>query len=165
MSQKIQLLDAAQADQKLTRLAYEMYEQNIGADEIVLAGIADRGVDLAKLLKKKMEGLCDLDIRLVKLWLVKANPVHARIEPAFDPKGKTIILVDDVANSGKTMTYALKPLLDAVARKIQVAVLIDRQHKQFPVAADYIGLQLSTTIQDHITVEILKGKVSGAYIE
>jgi pyrimidine operon attenuation protein/uracil phosphoribosyltransferase len=165
MSQKIQLLDAAQANQKLTRLAYEMYEQNLGEKEIVLAGIADRGIDLAKLLKKKIEAISELDIRLVNIYLDKANPVDARIEPAFDPTGKTIIVVDDVANSGKTMTYALKPLLDAVARKIQVAVLIDRQHKQYPVASDYVGLQLSTTIQDHITVDILKGKVSGAFIE
>jgi len=165
MSKKIQLLDAAQADQKLTRLAYEIYEQNLGESELVLVGIADRGIELAKLLKKKMEAIAALNIQVVNLKLDKANPVDARIEPAFDPGNKTIIVVDDVANSGKTMTYALKPLLDAVARKIQIAVLIDRQHKQFPVATDYIGLQISTTIQNHITVEMVKGKVSGAFIE
>jgi pyrimidine operon attenuation protein/uracil phosphoribosyltransferase len=165
MPKKIELLDATQADQRLTRLAYEIYEQNIDSNELVLVGIAERGLDIAKILKSKLKSICPLKTRLIELTCNKENPVDAKLSTEFNPQNCSIILVDDVANSGKTMTYALKAFLDAVANKIQVAVLIDRQHKRFPIASDYVGLQLSTTIQDHITVEIENGLVKGAYIE
>jgi pyrimidine operon attenuation protein/uracil phosphoribosyltransferase len=165
MPKKIQLLDAQQADQRLTRLAYEIFENNIDEKEIVLVGIIDRGEDLSKILKKKIEAISSLEVQLVSLKLDKTNPINAAFAKDFDPTDKSIVLVDDVANSGKTMMYALKPFMLSIAKKIQIAVLIDRQHKRFPIASDYIGLQLSTTVQDHITVEIEKGKVLGAYIE
>ena len=165
MSKKIELLNAEQADQRLTRLAYEIYEQNIDTEELALVGIADRGIDIANILRNKLRKICEIKLKLISLQINKSNPVDAAFVENFDPKGQTIILVDDVANSGKTMSYALKPFMQSVARKIQVAVLIDRQHKRFPIASDYVGLQLSTTVQDHITVEIENGKVKGAYIE
>jgi pyrimidine operon attenuation protein/uracil phosphoribosyltransferase len=165
MPKKIQLLDSTTAEQRLTRLAYEIYENNIDEKEINFIGIEDRGVDIAKILKKKIESISELKIELATLIVDKLNPVDCQFGKDFNPKGKTIIIIDDVANSGKTMFYAIKPLLDQIANKIQIAVLIDRQHKKFPIASDYIGLQLSTTLQDHITVEIEKGKVIGAYIE
>lgn len=165
MSKKIELLNAEQADQRLTRLAYEIYEQNIGVSELVLVGIIDRGVDIAKILLKKLKQICEVKVKLVELKISKENPIDATLMSDFNFHNHTVILVDDVANSGKTMTYALRPFMSAVAHKIQVAVLIDRQHKRYPIASDYIGLQLSTTVQDHITVEIENGKVVGAYIE
>ena len=78
--------------------------------------------------------------------------------------GKSIIVVDDVANSGRTLLYALNPFLNVIAKKIQIAVLLDRKHKSYPVSADYIGTSLATTYQEHISVEVKSGKVSGAYL-
>ena len=165
MSKKIELLNAQQADQTLTRLAYQVYEENLDIKDLVLVGIQDRGLAIAELLMHKLDEIGELKVQLVSLNLNKENPVDAVFDNEFDPLNRTIILVDDVANSGKTMTYALKPFMHSVARKIQVAVLVDRQHKRFPIASDYVGLQLSTTIQDHITVEIEEGVIKGAYIE
>jgi pyrimidine operon attenuation protein/uracil phosphoribosyltransferase len=165
MANKIQLLDANKADQKLTRLAYEIYENNIEAKEILLIGLYDRGLDLAQILKAKLNAICNINILIETLHIDKKNPIDCHLDNKLNLTGKTIILVDDVANSGKTMTYALRPLLDTIAKKIQVAVLIDRQHKKYPIASDFIGFQLSTTIQNHITVEIENGSVKGAYIE
>jgi pyrimidine operon attenuation protein/uracil phosphoribosyltransferase len=89
----------------------------------------------------------------------KKNPLQSAIEIKIDTdlKNKTIILVDDVANSGKTIFYALKPLMDLSLNKIQLAVLVDRQHKSFPITADYVGLSISTTLQNMIYVEIGDG--------
>lgn len=165
MSEKIRLLDAQQVKQRLTRLAYEIVERNLDRGQVDLVGVVDRGLVMAKLLKQEIETIGGVEVGLYALHIDKAYPVDPRIEPALDPKGRNLILVDDVANSGRTLTYALAPLLKAPADRIQVAVLIDRQHKQFPVASDYAGLQLSTTAQDHITVDVSKGKISGAFIE
>lgn len=165
MSKKIELLGAAEAELKLTRLAYEIYEQNLEVNSLVLVGVEGGGQEIAKILMRKLDKICNLEVSYIVLKIDKKNPVEVSFEENFDPSGKTIILVDDVANSGKTLTYALKPFLYSVAKKIQTAVLIDRQHKRFPISSDYIGLQLSTTIENHITVEVAKGKVVGAFVE
>ena len=165
MANKIQLLDANKADQMLTRLAYEIYENNIETTEIILIGLYDRGLDIAHLLKTKLNAICAINILIEILHIDKANPIDCHLENELDLTDKTIILVDDVANSGKTMTYALRPLLNNIAKKMQVAVLIDRQHKKYPISSYFIGFQLSTTIQNHITVEIENGIIKGAYIE
>ncbi len=164
MTTKIELLNAHEADLRLHRLAYEIYENNMDAVEIVLAGIIDRGLDIAKILKKKIEEISALQVTLISVYINKANPIECHIVEEFSPTNKHIILVDDVANSGKTVLYALKPFLDSIPSKIQVAVLIDRKHKRYPIASDYIGLQLSTTLQENILVEVEKGKVKSAFI-
>ncbi|MBL7767176.1 MAG: phosphoribosyltransferase [Chitinophagaceae bacterium] len=162
MLKSIQLLDADKADKILDRMAYEMYEHNIGESGILMAGIADRGLDIAKLLKKKIEKISDLKVEVVSIRINKDNPIDPVIMESTDLADRSIILVDDVANSGKTIMYALKPFLAQVVRKMQVAVLIDRKHKRYPVSSDYVGLQLSTALQEHIIVSVEKGKVTGA---
>lgn len=164
MPKKIQLLNASQIDTKLSRLAYELYENNIHETHITLAGIADRGMIIAKQLKKKLEKISPLVIELITIIIDKANPIECHLLQEFAPEHKNIIVVDDVANSGKTMLYALKPFLAVVPAKIQIAVLIDRKHKLFPISSDYIGLQLSTTLQEQIIVEVEKEKLLGAYL-
>jgi len=83
----------------------------------------------------------------------------------MDFTGKTIILIDDVANSGRTMLYALKPLLDQHPKKIQTLALVERTHKSFPVDVDYVGLSVSTTTDEHIEVEVENGEVLGAWLD
>jgi pyrimidine operon attenuation protein/uracil phosphoribosyltransferase len=74
-------------------------------------------------------------------------------------------LIDDVANSGKTLSFALKPFLEYQPKKIQTLVLVERSHKAFPVQPDYVGLSVATTIQEHIYVEVEGETVMGAYLE
>jgi pyrimidine operon attenuation protein/uracil phosphoribosyltransferase len=164
MNKRIALLDEAQADIRLTRLAYEIYENNLDEKEIVLAGIRERGYAIANQLKKKLSVIGDIKVSLIAVQMDKDNPIDVTVEPSADWGGRNIVLVDDVANSGRTLLYALKPFLAVIPSRIQVAVLVDRKHKVFPVSSDYIGLQVSTTLQDHIIVEVEKGKVKGAYL-
>lgn len=165
MSERICLMDAEQAERCLNRLAYEIYERNIELKELVFIGIDRRGVELAQILGKKIEKISPLKPTVITLVINKQQPTESSFKTAFDPAGKTIVLIDDVANSGKTLTYALRLLLETEVRAIQIGVLIERQHKRFPISSDYIGLQIATTVQDHISVEIKGGKVQGAYIE
>ncbi len=165
MPDKIQILDSKQAEVKLIRIAYEIVENNLDENEIVLAGIIDRGLDIATLLKQHIETISQLTVHLISIDINKLNPIEAKIVELFEPRDKVIIIVDDVANSGRTSLYATKLFLESLPKKIQIAVLVDRKHKQFPVSSDYIGLILSTTLQEHIHVEIKGGKVKSAYLE
>ena len=99
------------------------------------------------------------------MTLDKNKPKDVVLSKTFDFNKKVVILVDDVANSGKTLLYALKPFLDYHPKKIQVLVLVERSHKSFPVRPDYIGLSIATTLQEHIFVEVDGDKVLGAYLE
>ena len=83
----------------------------------------------------------------------------------MDFNDKTIVLIDDVANSGRTMLYALKPLLLQLPKKIQTLALVERTHKSFPVDVDYVGLSVSTTTDENIVVEVENGEVMGAWLD
>ncbi len=164
MSKKIVLLNTEDADIRLTRLAFEIYEHNIEEESIVLAGIRGQGYDIATQLKKKLEKMSTLEITLLSVDINKSNPIECKLNPTIETHGKNVILVDDVANSGKTLLFALGQFLHDIPKRIQIAVLVDRKHKQYPVSPDFTGLQISTTLQQHIFVEIEKGKVAGAYL-
>lgn len=165
MPDKTQILDSKQADVKLNRIAYEIVENNHEEKEIVLAGIIDRGLDIARILKKNIEQISALNVQLISIHMDKKNPVDSGITEEFDAENKVIIIVDDVANSGCTALYATRLFLDRLPKKIQVAVLVDRKHKRFPISSDYIGMMLSTTLQDHIHVELKQGKVKQAWLQ
>jgi len=87
------------------------------------------------------------------------------MDAELDFNDKVVILIDDVTNSGKTLLYAIKPLLNYYPRKIQILVMVERSHKQYPVQADYVGISLSSTLQEHIYVEVENDKILGAYLE
>ncbi|MEO7312325.1 MAG: phosphoribosyltransferase family protein [Chitinophagaceae bacterium] len=158
------ILDKTLADRKLERMALEIAERNTDADCIVLAGIWESGsvmaAKLLPMLQKSFVGTIDL----VKLLIDKKNPKAVTIEPVTDFNKKVVIIVDDVANSGKTMTYAIKPFLEFQPQKIQTLVLVERTHKTFPISADYVGLSVSTTLQEHIFVETEGAEITGAYL-
>ncbi|MEM6963886.1 MAG: phosphoribosyltransferase family protein [Bacteroidota bacterium] len=156
----MKLLDQRQIKQKIKRLAIEIIEQNFGEKEIILAGINNNGLGFAKMLNRHLSELTDNKITLTQIKLSPAYPLASEVTiglTAEELHDKTIIVVDDVANTGRTIFYAIKPLLEVLPKKIQVAVLVDREHKAFPIKVDYVGLSLFTTLQDDIDVQI-KGR-------
>ena len=161
----IQLLDSSKAQQIIKRMAYEIYENNIDEKEITLIGIQERGVDIAHLLQNEIEAISKLKIISTTIQIDKTNPLNPIITDKIKIANKNIIIVDDVANSGKTVLYALKSLLHEIPKKIQIAVLIDRKHKLFPISSDFIGMQISTTMKENIKVIVKKGKIESAILE
>ena len=161
-----QILTKEDINQKIKRIAFEIYENNFSEKEIVLAGIVDNGVLLAKMLKKELSAISDINIELVEVKLDKKKPTQSEISLNVDSnflQNKTVILVDDVQNTGRTFAYSLKPFLITKIKKIQTAVLVDRDHKNFPVAANYVGYSLSTTLKEHITVDLSEN--IGVYLD
>lgn len=157
------LLSKENIERKIERIAYEIYENNYDAEELVLIGIREAGTELAKRIKQVIINISDLKTTGYKISFDHENPTEGKIELDKRLKSKElndipVIIVDDVANTGRTLCYAIQPLLSALPKKIQVAVLVDREHKLFPIQADYVGLRLSTTLLEHITVSLEKGK-------
>jgi len=159
---KTEILNAKQIQQKLNRLTHEVYENNFTENELLIAGIDGNGYLLAKKVADGLKKISGKKIKLGKIIINKKNPLVA--EPTIDfseadYKNKTVILVDDVLNSGKTLIFGVKVFLDKPVKKLNTLVLVDRSHTQFPVKADFVGLSLSTTLQDHIVADLsLKGK-------
>ena len=164
---KTLILDQAAISQKTRRIAYQIVEDNYDEKEIIMIGIQSSGYDYAQLLKKEIESISKISIKLHSLTLDKHKPLEHPITidaPKLSLNDKVILMVDDVANTGKTMYYALKPVMEFSPKKVQVAVLVDRQHKLFPVSSDFVGLSLSTTMQEHIRVELSKAGKAEAYL-
>ncbi len=157
----MKILENSKIEQKIRRLSIEILENNYGEKSLILAGINNNGTHFAKLLIKELKKLTDIPISLAKLSLNPANPLESEIQIDLekkDLKNKVVIIVDDVANTGRTIFYAMQPLLQTLPKKVEVAVLVDRQHKQFPIGVDYVGLSLATTLKENIQVDIKKAK-------
>lgn len=165
MGTKNYILDQATAEKKMRRMALEIIENNFDEKEIILAGIRESGGVVAKNIRRMITENSSLKTELIAVDLDKKNPKDIQLIKAIDFNNKVIILIDDVANTGKTLLYALKPLLDFYPKKIQTLVLVERKHNSFPVRPDYIGLSIVTTLQEHIFVEVDEEKVLGAYME
>jgi pyrimidine operon attenuation protein/uracil phosphoribosyltransferase len=161
------ILSRTQTLQKIKRIAYEVYENNFQEEEIILAGIYDKGYLFAKLLQQELTAISPIKSVLVKVSLDKMAPLQSDIYLDCDTdmlRNKVIVLLDDVLNTGRTLAYSLKPFLNVEIKKLHTAVLVDRNHKQFPIAADYIGYALSTTIQEHIEVVLEDNERFGVYL-
>lgn len=153
----MQILNHRQIQQKINRLAIEIAEHNCEEEEIILAGINNNGIVFAELLMKRLLEMTDIDIIVTRIKLNPANPMDEGIiieMPEEQLKNKVVILIDDVANTGRTLFYACRPILDTVPKKLEVAVLVDRKHKSFPIRVDYVGLSLATTLKENIDVKI-----------
>ncbi|HEY8398169.1 MAG TPA: phosphoribosyltransferase family protein [Flavihumibacter sp.] len=165
-TQRKYILDAPAAATKLERMAYEMAEQLVGTKEpIILAGIKDNGVVMARLLATLIKDIAGLESEIIEIGLDKRRPTTIDLSREMDFNNRTIVLVDDVTNSGKTLLYALQPFLRYHPARIQILTLVERTHKAFPVKADYVGISLATTMQDHIYVTVEGDVVTGAYLE
>lgn len=143
----------------------EIAERNIDASKIILAGIESNGVVITQKLEVLLKPWFAGSIELLTVILDKKHPQEVTISGDAEINGAVLIVVDDVANSGKTLTYALKPFLNYFPDKIQTLVLVDRTHKAFPIQPDYVGFSLSTTLQDYIDVEVKDGELVGAFVE
>jgi pyrimidine operon attenuation protein / uracil phosphoribosyltransferase len=151
------ILNDIQIRQKIKRLTIEILERNFDAPEIILAGINNNGLAMAQLLMQGLVERTTIPITLTRIRISPAAPVDNPIVlemPLEQVENKAIIVVDDVANTGRSLFYALKPLMAILPKKIEIAVLLDRKHKSFPIQPDYVGLSLATTLKEHIDVKI-----------
>jgi len=159
------ILDETTAAKKLRRMAYEIIENNTGEDGLVLAGIRESGTVMAKNIQQLLAGISEIKTDLLTISLDKRYPAEVTLSKDLHFDDKIVIVIDDVAMSGKTLLYALKPFLAFHPKKIQTLVLVERSHKAFPVKPDYVGLSIATTLQEHIYVEAEGDVIKGAYLE
>jgi pyrimidine operon attenuation protein/uracil phosphoribosyltransferase len=164
MADKKYILDKDVAAKKMRRMAYEILENNIDEDKIVLAGIKENGSIVATCIQKILSEISSIKTELISISLDKRQPNEISLSKNSDFNNQVIIIIDDVANSGKTLLYAVKPFLEFQPKKIQTLVLVGRSHNSFPIRPDYVGLSISTTLQEHIFVEVDGQEVTGAYM-
>ena len=163
-----QVLDAAALTQKIRRIAFQIYENNFEEKEILVAGIIGEGFALAELICQNISEISKIKAKAIKIDLNKEVPYERPVVFDCDAslfEQKVIIVVDDVLNTGRTFSYSLAPFLAMHVKKIQVAVLVDRNYRKFPISADYIGYELSTTLSDHVEVVISNEKKRGVYLK
>jgi len=147
------------------RIAYQIYENNIDEKSIVIVGIGNPGKIFRNLIGNSIKSICDLNLIFVSLTIKKKkllNVVESDIS-LEEIKNKSIIIVDDVLNTGSTLIYAVSYFLKIPVKKIQTAVMVNRSHKKFPIKADFKGISLSTSVNEHISV-ILEGNEIGIYL-
>ena len=164
-TEKNYILDQAIAEKKLHRMALEIAENNMDEKSIILAGVRESGSVVAKCIQQILSEVSSLKTELISIELDKRTPKEVKLSNQMDFSDKVIIVIDDVANSGKTLLYAMKPFLEFQPKKIQALVLVARSHNSFPVYPDYVGISIATTLQEHIYVEVSKDKVLGAYMK
>lgn len=165
MSEKNYVLSREAADYKMRRMALELAEKLEGDNlPVVIIGIRNSGSVIAAKVAGYLKQYVANQVQVIALVMDKHHPVEITLSETIDLNEKHIVIADDVTNSGRTLLYALKPLLNSFPKSIQTLVLVERMHKQFPVNPDYVGLSVATTLQDHIQVEVENGEVIGAYI-
>ena len=162
---KTLILDSSKASQKINRIAYQIVENYHNEEKLTFVGISNKGFLLAKRLQHKFSHICDIEVELIALKVNKKNPLNDAISilPEIDFNNKTIILIDDVLNSGRTLMHAASFITTQGVKQLNTIVLIDRRHRKFPIRADWVGLTLSTTLQEHISVEFTENKIE-AYL-
>ena len=149
------ILNQLQISQKIRRIAYQIYETNSSEEEIVLAGIIGNGFIFAEKLLEVLNEISTLNVILCKVNIDKKNPLNL-ITTSIDVeeyRNKSLVLVDDVLSSGTTLIYGIKHFLNVPLKKFKTAVLVNRNHKKYPVKADFKGISLSTSVKEHIQVE------------
>ena len=160
------ILNHQEITHKIRRIAYQIYENNVNETEVILAGIDANGYILAKKLKTYLDQISDLKSVLCKVVIDKKNPLNPITTSLAksDYTDKSIVLIDDVLNSGSTLIYGVKHFLDVPVKQFKTAVLVNRNHKKYPVKADYKGISLSTSLNEHVEV-ILTGKEYEAFLK
>lgn len=153
------ILNSNQIGQKIKRLSYELYENNLEEKKVILFGINSNGNILSNRIKKNLDNLFPVNIESYNLKIDVNNSTLNKLDLERDSlNGKVIIIVDDVLNSGKTIAYCINLILPFYPKKIEVAVLVDRSHKKFPILAKYSGVKLNTTINEHVKIDFKKNE-------
>ena len=153
------ILDQKQKDHKIKRIAYQIYENNVSEKEVVIAGIFENGFIFAKKIKSVIEKISPIKVIICKVVIDKKNPIEP-ITTSLESKNyrnKSLVLVDDVLHSGTTLIYGTKHFLQVPLKQFNTVVLVDRNHKKYPVKADFKGISLSTSINENVSVVFEKG--------
>ena len=158
---KKKILDYQSIKKKIRRISLQILESNIDQDEIIIAGIDVNGFIIAKKISQEISKISEINIKLCKVKIDKKNPLND-ISTSLnfeDYQNKSIVVIDDVLNSGATLMYSVKYFLNTKIKSLKTAVLVDRNHKKYPIKADYKGLSLSTSIQSKVEVVIDEKKI------
>jgi pyrimidine operon attenuation protein/uracil phosphoribosyltransferase len=162
-----QILQHPEVEHKIRRIAYQIYEANVNEKVLIIAGITGGGQLFAQKLGRLLSEITEAKILSCEVFVNKENPLKEPISTSLDSaeiKGKSVVLVDDVLNSGSTLIYGVLYFLQLPVKQLKTAVMVNRNHKKFPVKADFKGISLSTSLQEHVQVD-LKGKKFGVYLE
>jgi pyrimidine operon attenuation protein / uracil phosphoribosyltransferase len=154
------ILTHQEVTHKITRIAYQIYENNVNETEVILAGIDSNGYILAKKLKSILSKISTIKPKLCKVTINKKKPRNSikTSLSAEEYSNTSVILIDDVLNSGTTLAYSVKHFLDVPLKQFKTAVLVNRNHKKYPVKADFKGISLSTSLHEHVQVNLDGGK-------
>jgi pyrimidine operon attenuation protein/uracil phosphoribosyltransferase len=167
MPEKLLILNHQQIQQKIDRIAYQILEDNFEEEEIVIAGILSQGSVIAQRIKKVLDGIAPFKSTMINIKLDKDSSTlqFTADTNIAECSNKVVILVDDVLNSGKTLAYGFGVFLDVPLKKLRTVVLVDRNHKSFPVSTDYAGMALSTVIKQHVYVSLSEtGEEDAVYL-
>jgi len=159
------ILTHEQIQHKIKRIAYQIYETNVNEKEIIIAGIAENGYIFAQRLKVILEDISDISVTLCEVTMDKSAPQHT-VETSIETsvyEDKSLVLVDDVLNSGTALVYGVKHFLDVPLTRFKTAVLVNRNHKKYPIKADFKGISLSTSLHENVNVTF--GKNDSAILE
>jgi len=159
------ILNTKQINQKIARIAHQIIESNIDEEEVIIAGIEKNGYIIAIKLEEILIKISDLNITTCSVKINKKNPLDKVVTSLSkeEYRNKSLVLVDDVLNSGATLIYAIKHFLDTEIKQFKTAVLVNRNHKKYPVKADFKGISLSTTTISHVKVRF-KQDIAEAFL-
>lgn len=166
------ILNADQIRKKVRRIAFEVYERNYLEPRLIMAGITGRGYALAQMIARDLKEISHFKTEtdtliLAEVFIEKFAARQGEVSldcPLNSLENASIVLVDDVLNTGKTLAHSLKPFLQHNIKKLEIAVLVNRSHTLFPISADYTGYELATTLQEHIEV-ILEADHQAVYLK
>lgn len=166
MNSKHKILGQDRINKIIKRIAFQIHEKNLNESEIILIGILKNGFILSNLIEKELQKISKSKIQLLSIKVNKKSPLNS-VELSSDLnkiKNKSLVLIDDVLNSGKTLIHCVKYLLDVPLANFNTVVLIDRNHKKYPIKIDFKGLSLSTSIKENVSVVFDKNN-SYAFID
>ncbi|HLS10776.1 MAG TPA: phosphoribosyltransferase family protein [Flavobacteriaceae bacterium] len=158
--EKTIILNDKQIAQRICRIAYEIYEANVDEKQVILAGIVGNGYILTQMLAEQLETISPLRVILCEVSINKKEPreeITTSI-PVSEYKNQSLVLIDDVLHTGTTLIYGVKHFLDVPLKQFKTVVLVDRNHKRYPIKADYKGISLSTSLNENVAVKFSEGK-------
>ena len=159
------ILNTIQVNQKIKRIAFQIYESNSNEQEVIIAGIIGNGFIFAEKLVAALKEISTLEVTICKVDINKKKPLEP-VSTSLEVKAyenKSLVLVDDVLNSGTTLIYGVKHFLEVPLKRFKTAVLVNRNHKKYPVKADFKGISLSTSIKEHIQIDFIENETK-AYL-
>jgi len=149
----------------IDRIAYQIYESNFEEETVFIVGIGKKGKVLSSLIGNSLNSISKIKVEFITLNIDKKNPLNDvnSDKPISVLKNSSVVVVDDVLNTGSTLMYAVSYFLKVPVKSIKTAVMVNRNHKKFPIKADFKGISLATTMNEHISV-ILDGPDPGIFL-